>query len=103
MLKILLFDFEPFRIDGHHEVVARAAEDKQFVVRVGAHRLEHLAKRTVRLHAQLHRASERMPLDEQHAIRPPLHREMFLEPLPVLFEIRCWHKSCQRHQRSPFR
>ena len=88
MLQILLFEFEPFGIRVHHEVLARAREDHHFVFGIRADGLEKLADGTMIFDAQLDGSARGMRLNENDAVLAAFEFVMLLESLLVFLKFR---------------
>src|ERR1700730_2193808 len=87
MLQVLLLQLKTFGIRVHHEVLARAGENHDFVFRVRADRLEKLADRAMIFDTQLNGSSSGVRLHEDDAVLAAFQFVMLLESLFVFVEL----------------
>jgi hypothetical protein len=97
VVEVLLFQSEAFGVGIHHELLSAAAEDQDFVLRIGADRLQHLPERAMILHAQLDRPAAGVSLDEDHAVFAPFNLVVIFEAFAVLIELWSRNELLKRH------
>ncbi len=86
VLQVFFLEFEAFGIGVHHEVVAGAGEDHDFVFRVGADGFEELADGAVIFDAELDGAAPCVGLREDDAVGAAVQFVVLLEAFLVFLE-----------------
>src|ERR1700680_2202453 len=97
MLQVVLFQLEALGIRVHHEILASARENHDFIFRVRADGFEKLTDGTMIFDTQLDRTACRVRLNENDTVLTPLQFVMLLEALLIFLELWGGNKIYERH------